>query len=344
MLNLDVRFWTYNYIFPEAFVLLILLWVIIGIWIFKKTKSGFKISSFAGLNDSSSSVWVRLIFPYISKVLLLLSALFLVFGIAGPHRFREDQIRQMKYAEGIDIVLSLDISGSMMARDFEPNRLGAAQRVSAEFVRNRPNDRIGLVLFEGEAFTSCPVTSDHETLLRKIAEIRPGVLETYSTAIGMGLGVAVNRLRDDDLKSKVIVLMSDGVSEAGEIDPYTATELAKAKNIRVYTIGIGTNGLAPFPVETPFGIRYVQEPVKIDEEALTYIAEQTGGKYFRATDDQALEEIYDIINEMEKTKVLDDFSRLEVPLESKPFFLVSIIFLILSVLVSKFLLRGIAHE
>jgi Ca-activated chloride channel family protein len=250
----------------------------------------------------------------------------------------------MQYSEGIDIVLSLDISLSMLARDFEPNRLESAKRVAAEFVSNRPNDRIGLVLYEGEAFTACPVTTDHVMLMKKIAEIKPGVLETNSTAIGMGLGVAVNRLRDDNLKSKVVILMSDGVSNSGEIDPYTATELAKNKNVRVYTIGIGSEGTAPYPQQTVFGVQYVQMPVEIDEEALMYIAENTGGKYFRATDEQALSEIYKVIDQMEKTEVIADFSRFEIPVQAKPFFLVALILMLLSVLFSKLILKGIAHE
>jgi Ca-activated chloride channel family protein len=344
MHNFDVRFWTYDYVFPEAFGLIILLWGVIGFWIFKRSKSGFKTSANARNLSMKSTIFQNVALPYLSRFLLFLSPFFLIFGIAGPHRLREDQINQMQYSEGIDIVLSLDISLSMLARDFEPNRLESAKRVAAEFVSNRPNDRIGLVLYEGEAFTACPVTTDHVMLLKKIAEIKPGVLETNSTAIGMGLGVAVNRLRDDNLKSKVVILMSDGVSNSGEIDPYTATELAKNKNVRVYTIGIGSEGTAPYPQQTVFGVQYVQMPVEIDEEALMYIAENTGGKYFRATDEQALSEIYAVIDQMEKTEMIADFSRFEIPVQAKPFFLVALILMLLSVLFSKLILKGIAHE
>lgn len=340
---LDVRFWTYDYIFPEAFFLIIVLWGIIGMWIFKRAKSGFLTSSNITEIHKTTSFFSRAILPYSSKILLFLAAFFLIFGIAGPHRLREDQIRQMQYSEGIDIVLSIDVSGSMLARDFEPDRLQAAKAVAAEFVLNRPNDRIGLVLFEAEAYTAFPVSSDHELLLKKISEIKTGELQP-GTAIGMGLGIAVNNLRDDELKSKVVILMSDGVSTAGEIDPYTATELALSKNVRVYTIGIGTNGIAPMPQYTPFGVHYSPEQVEIDEEALMHIAQQTGGKYFRATDNDALYEIYNIINAMEKTKVLDDFSRLEIPVQAAPFYLMSMILMMVSLLISKFILRGIKHE
>jgi Ca-activated chloride channel homolog len=344
MYNFDVRFWTYDYIFPEAFALIVVLWGVIGLWIFKRKKSGFKFSINTAHLNTGSYFYSNYILPYLTKVLLFFSALSLIFGIAGPHRLREDQIRQMQYTQGIDIILSLDISLSMLARDFEPNRLEAAKAVAAEFVRNRPNDRIGLVLYEGEAYTASPATTDHNMLLQKIAEIKPGVLETNSTAIGMGLGVSVSRLRDDNLKSKVVILMSDGVSNSGEIDPYTATELAKNKNVRVYTIGIGSQGTAPFPQQTVFGVQYVQVPVEIDEVALTYIAENTGGKYFRATDEQALYEIYQVIDQMEKTEMIADFSRFEIPVQSKPFYLSALVLMLLSLVSSKIILKGIAHE
>jgi len=344
MSDFDIRFWTYDYVFPEAFALIVLLWGVVGFWIFKKAKSGFRFSLNPAELDFSGNGIAQFVFPYLAKFLLFCSALFLIFGTAGPHRFNEEQITKMQYSEGIDIMLSLDISSSMMARDFEPNRLEASKRVAAEFVKNRPNDRIGLVLYEGEAFTACPATTDHAALLNKIGEVEPGVLETNSTAIGMGLGVAVTRLRDDNLKSKVVILMSDGVSNSGEIDPYTAAELAKNVNVRVYTIGIGTQGTAPFPQQTILGTQYVQVPVEIDEEALTYIAETTGGRYFRATDENALIEIYKVIDQLEKTEIAANFTRFEIPVQSKPFYLFAILFLVLSLLVSKFILKGIAHE
>jgi len=344
MNNFDLRFWTFDYLFPWAFALMAFVWELVGFWIFTKGKGKFFWSSSPKNAKTESQSWMGFIAPHVSKIFYLLALVSLTIGIAGPHRLNEDYVKQMQYSEGIDIIISLDISLSMLARDFVPNRLEASKRVAAEFVRNRPNDRIGLVLYEGEAYTACPATTDHKKLLQHIAEIKPGVLETNSTAIGLGLGVAVARLRDDNLKSKVIILMSDGVSNAGDIDPYTAAELAKNKNVRVYTIGVGSNGSAPYPVQTPFGVRNQQMEVDIDEEALTYIADQTGGKYFRATDDSALEEIYSIINQMEKTEIIGDFSKFQIPVQSKPFYITALLLALLGVIISKQLLRGIAHE
>jgi Ca-activated chloride channel family protein len=344
MSEFDLRFWTFDYLFPWAFALLAFVWALVGFWIYTKGKGKFFWSRSPKNIAGEDQAWIGIVLPHVSKLFYVLALVSLTFGIAGPHRLNEDYVKQMQYSEGIDIIISLDISLSMMARDFVPNRLEASKRVAAEFVRNRPNDRIGLVLYEGEAYTACPATTDHKKLLQHIAEIKPGVLETNATAIGLGLGLAVARLRDDNLKSKVIILMSDGVSNAGEIDPYTAAELAKNKNVRVYTIGVGSNGTAPYPVQTPFGIQNQQMEVDIDEEALTYIANQTGGKYFRATDDSALEEIYSIINEMEKTEMIGEFSKFQIPVQSKPFYITALLLALIGVLFSKQILRGIAHE
>jgi Ca-activated chloride channel family protein len=341
MIDFDLRFWTYNYAFPEVFWLFVFIWVLLGFWIFYKRKAGFKWNA---PRDRKSFGLSALFLASISKILMLIAVSSIIIGIAGPHRLNEENLKKMEYTEGIDIILSVDISLSMLARDFEPDRLEAAKRVAAEFVKSRPNDRIGLVLYEGEAYTACPATTDHTMLLQKIGEIKAGVLDTRQTAIGMGLGLAVARLRDDNLVSKVVILMSDGVSNAGEIDPYTAAELAQNKNVKVYTIGIGSRGTAPFPVQTVFGTRYQQMEVEIDEEALTFIAESTGGKYFRATDESALSEIYATIDEMEKTEVFSEFSRFEIPTQSAQFYLLGLAFLFLAVLTSKVLLKGIAHE
>ncbi len=341
MPDFDLRFWTYSFTTPEAFWLFVPLWLLLGYWIFSKRGIGLKMNLSQGKSERLAS---GSILPYISKLLMMLAASSVIVGIAGPHRFEEDTLKKMEYTEGIDIILSLDISLSMLARDFEPNRLESAKKVAAEFVKGRPNDRIGLVLYEGEAYTAAPATTDHAMLLKKISEIEAGKLDTRQTAIGMGLGLAVARLRDDNIKSKVIILMSDGVNNAGDIDPYTAAEMAKAKNVKVYTIGIGSKGTAPFPVQTPFGTRYQQMEVEIDEEALTFIAETNGGKYFRATNEAALAEIYATIDQMEKTEVYSEFTRLEIPTESAQFYLLGLLLMILSVVVSKLLLRGIAHE
>ncbi|MCB0480365.1 MAG: VWA domain-containing protein [Flavobacteriales bacterium] len=204
--------------------------------------------------------------------------------------------------EGIDIILAIDISGSMLAEDFKPNRLEASKEVAVKFIEERPNDRIGLVVYSGESFTQCPLTTDHAVLKNLFLEIKNGMIED-GTAIGMGLATAVNRLKDSEAKSKVIILLTDGSNTTGSIPPLTAAEIAKSFGVRVYTIGVGTNGQAPYPVQTPFGIQYQQMEVKIDEATLQGIADATGGQYFRAVDKKKLEGIYQEIDKMEKSKI-----------------------------------------
>jgi len=204
--------------------------------------------------------------------------------------------------EGIDIVLTLDISGSMLARDFRPDRLEASKNVATEFISGRPYDRIGLVVFSGESFTQCPLTTDHAVLINLLREIRSGMIED-GTAIGEGLATAVNRIKDAGGKSKVIILLTDGMNNRGIIAPLTAAEIAKTFNVRVYTIGVGTRGVAPYPVQTPFGVKFQDMQVEIDEDVLQKIADMTGGKYFRATDNEKLVQIYSEIDRMEKSKL-----------------------------------------
>jgi Ca-activated chloride channel family protein len=212
-----------------------------------------------------------------------------------------DNLREVT-TEGIDIMVSLDISGSMQAMDFKPNRLEAAKEVAIEFISGRANDKMGLVVFAAESFTQCPLTIDHATLINLIQDVNFGML-TDGTAIGMGLSTAVSRIKDSNAKSKVIILLTDGVNNRGEIHPLTAAELAKTFGIRVYTIGVGSHGTAPVPVNTVFGQQVQQMEVKIDEEMLREIADMTGGKYFRATNKNKLKEIYEEIDQMEKTKI-----------------------------------------
>jgi Ca-activated chloride channel family protein len=213
--------------------------------------------------------------------------------------------------EGIDIVLTLDISGSMLARDFRPDRLEASKNVATEFISGRPYDRIGLVVFSGESFTQCPITTDHAVLINLLREIQSGMVED-GTAIGMGLATAINRIKDSEAKSKVIILLTDGVNNKGEIAPATAAGIAKTYGIRVYTIGVGTQGMAPYPVQTPFGIQYQDMPVEIDEAILREISQTTGGKYFRATDNDRLIQVYSEIDKLEKSKIdVRQFSRKE---------------------------------
>ena len=213
--------------------------------------------------------------------------------------------------EGIDIVLAQDISGSMLARDFRPDRLEASKNIATEFISGRPYDRIGLVVFSGESFTQCPLTTDHAVLINLLREIQSGMIED-GTAIGMGLATAVNRIKDSKAKSKVIILLTDGVNNRGEIAPATAAGIAKTFGIRVYTIGVGTQGMAPYPVQTPYGIQYQDMPVEIDEAILQEIAQNTGGKYFRATDNDKLIQVYREIDKLEKSKIdVRQFSRKE---------------------------------
>jgi Ca-activated chloride channel family protein len=232
----------------------------------------------------------------------------LIIVLARPQK--TDRFQDVS-TEGIDIVLAQDISGSMLARDFRPDRLSAAKNIATEFISGRPYDRIGLVVFSGESFTQCPITTDHAVLINLLREIQSGMIED-GTAIGMGLATAVNRIKDSKAKSKVIILLTDGVNNRGEIAPATAAGIAKTFGIRVYTIGVGTQGMAPYPVQTPYGIQYQDMPVEIDEAILQEIAQTTGGKYFRATDNDKLIQVYKEIDKLEKSKVdVRQFSRKE---------------------------------
>jgi Ca-activated chloride channel homolog len=233
--------------------------------------------------------------------LRLITMALLIVALARPQSSKgEESIT----TEGLDITLTLDVSGSMMAEDFKPNRLEAAKKVAADFIKGRKNDRIGLVIFAAYSVTQAPLTLDYEVLLGLLDKIQIGVIQEDHTALGMGLANSVNRLKNSSAKSKVIILLTDGMNNAGEIDPLTAANLAKALKIKVYTIGAGTRGTAPVPVMHPiFGKQYELRQVEIDEDTLKKVAEQTGGKYFRATDEQSLASIYKEIEQLEKSKL-----------------------------------------
>ena len=232
----------------------------------------------------------------------------LIIVLARPQK--TDRFQNVS-TEGIDIMLVQDISGSMLSRDFKPDRIEAAKNIATEFISGRPYDRIGLVVFSGESFTQCPLTTDHAVLINLLREIQSGMIED-GTAIGMGLATAVNRIKDSPSKSKVIILLTDGVNNKGEIAPATAADIAKTFGIRVYTIGVGTQGMAPYPVQTPYGVQYQDMPVEIDEGILQQISQTTGGKYFRATDNDSLEKIYKEIDKLEKSKIdVRQFSKKE---------------------------------
>lgn len=232
-------------------------------------------------------------------ILRLLAVIFIITALARPQTMYEEQNVE---GEGVDIVLCIDVSGSMTAQDLTPNRLEAAKNVAIDFVNKRQTDRIAVVIFSGESFTQCPLTTDHRVLVSAIENIRNGLLED-GTAIGSGLGTSVDRLRESKSKSKVVILLTDGENNGGLIDPETAKEIAKAFKVKVYTIGVGTDGYAPMPVNTPMGIVMQQGKVSIDEKLLKEIASETGGKYFRAKDNEGLTGIYAEINNLEKSKV-----------------------------------------
>lgn len=234
--------------------------------------------------------------PFVLRMLVLA---LLIVGIARPRSASEGE---NIYTEGIDIVLVLDISGSMLAEDLRPNRIDAAKTVADQFIEGRKNDRIGLVIFAGQSFTQCPMTTDYRVLRNLLRQVKPGMVED-GTAIGMAIAQGTNRLKDSKAKSKVMILLTDGVNNRGEIDPLTATQIAQTFGIRIYTIGAGTIGTAPYPVQTPFGTRYQNVPVDVDEKTLQKIAEMTNGQYYRATNSRNLKQIYDEIDELEKTKI-----------------------------------------
>jgi Ca-activated chloride channel family protein len=241
--------------------------------------------------------------------------------------------------EGIDIMMILDISSSMLSQDFKPDRLEAAKRISTQFISGRPNDRIGLVVFSGESFTQCPLTTDHMSLINLFNSVHSGMIED-GTAIGLGLANAVSRIKDSDAISKVIILLTDGVNNRGSIEPMTAAEISKTFGIRVYTVGIGTRGMAPLPVRTPFGIQYQNMETDIDEDLLIKIAEMTGGQYFRAINNESLIKIYEDIDRMEKSKisVQEHHKKTE---EYLKFALVAALLLLLEILLRYTVLRNL---
>jgi len=265
-----------------------------------------------------------------------LTLIFLIIALARP---QSTDSRRNVTTEGIDIMISLDISGSMLAMDFEPNRLEAAKDVATEFVAGRDNDKMGLVIFAAESFTQCPLTVDHAALTNLIRDVDLNMLRD-GTAIGLGLATSVKRIKESDAESKVIILLSDGVNNKGEIHPLTAAEIAQSFGIRVYTIGVGSHGTAPFPVNTVFGQQVQEMEVRIDEEMMQQIADMTGGRYFRATDKTKLREIYNEIDQLEKTKIeVKEYSRRSE--EFIPFALLALAFLLSEVLLRNTILRNL---
>lgn len=272
--------------------------------------------------------------PFVLRVVALTM---IVFVLARPQSSDNWQNTEI---EGIDIMMTIDVSTSMLSEDLKPNRLEAAKDVAAQFINGRPNDNIGLTIFAGESFTQCPLTVDHEVLLNLFKNVQCGLVED-GTAIGLGIANAVTRLKDSKAKSKVIILLTDGTNNAGAVSPLTAAAIAKQFGIRIYTIGVGTNGEAPYPFQTAMGIRYQNIPVEIDEQLLREIASTAGGEYFRATSNSKLKEVYEEIDKLEKTKLnVREFSTKEE--EYQPFALVALIAVILELALRATILRRIA--
>jgi len=289
---------TYQY--PEYFWLFAIIPFMI-VWYFYKKKNSqaaVRFSSTAGFKGADKNFMRYL--RHILFIFRIIVISLLIMILARP----QSVITESNTTEGIDIVIALDISGSMLAMDFEPNRLEASKDIAIEFINKQESDRIGLVIFSGESFTQCPITTDHATLINLFKEIKQGMIED-GTAIGHGLATAVNRLKDSDAKSKVVILLTDGVNNRGNIDPLTAADLAAKYKIRVYTIGVGKQGWAPYPVQTIFGTSTQKVEVEIDEENLKIISQKTDGQYFRAIDNESLKQIYKEINKLEKSKIRD---------------------------------------
>lgn len=288
---------------PHYLWLLTLLAPMTAYYVWRTMQGGaaIRISTVAGVLHAPKTV--RHYLRHLPFALRAAAFALLVVALARPQDI-EQNVRTN--TEGIDIVLAIDVSASMLARDFRPDRITAAKEVAGSFVADRYGDRIGLVVFAAEAFTQSPLTTDQSTLQTLLARIRSGLIDDSGTAIGNGLATAINRLRESDAKSKVIILLTDGVNNRGQIAPMTAAEIARAQGIRVYTIGVGTEGTAPYPAVDIYGQPtgdVVMAKVEIDEKTLGAMADLTGGKYFRATDNAKLKAIYDEINQLEKSKV-----------------------------------------
>ena len=322
---------------PTYLYLLLLLIPMIGwyIWKLRKSQASLQVSSSEAFDAPGASSW-KVYLRHVPFVLRMAAIAILIIILARP---QSTNSWQNTSTEGIDIVMAMDISSSMLAQDFKPNRLEASKDVAASFINGRPNDNIGLVVFAAESFTQCPLTTDHTVLLNLFKDIQPGIIQD-GTAIGLGLANAVSRIKDSQAKSKVIILLTDGVNNAGEIAPVTAAEIAKTFGIRVYAIGVGTQGTAPYPFQTAFGVQYRDIPVEIDEPTLKQIAATTGGQYFRATDNTSLKEIYSEIDKMEKTKIsVQQYSKKQE--EYKNWALLLFALLLVEILLRNTLLRNI---
>jgi Ca-activated chloride channel family protein len=300
----------------------------------KRNTASIQVSSTASVFKAPKTI--RHYLRHLIFVCQMIAIAFFVIVLARP---QSSSNWENVTTEGIDIIIALDISSSMLARDFSPDRLEAAKNVAMEFISGREYDRMGLVVFAGEAFTQCPLTTDRAVLLNLFKDIESGLIED-GTAIGNGLATGVSRLKDSEAVSRVVILLTDGENNRGEVAPMTAAEIAKTFGIRVYTVGVGSVGMAPYPVQTPFGIELRDMEVKIDEELLTQIATITGGQYFRATSNRKLEEIYKEIDKLEKSKIdVQQYSRKSE--EFLSFAILGALFLIASLFLRTTIFRNI---
>ena len=289
-----------NYTFENSeFFYLLVLPLALLIWYVLKHNSSSSTILFSGTQAINTKPTIKQQLRHLPALLKIGAAALMIIALARP---QSSTNWEESTTEGIDIVLAMDISGSMLAQDLKPDRLEASKNVAMDFINKRKNDRVGLVIFAGESFTQCPLTTDHNVLINLFKDVKSGMVDD-GTAIGMGLATAVNRLKDSEAISKIIILLTDGVNNSGMVPPLTAAEIAQKFGIRVYTIGVGTEGFAPYPFQTAFGIRYQEVEVKIDEKTLQDIATLTDGKYFRATNNNSLKEIYKDIDALEKSKI-----------------------------------------
>lgn len=323
---------------PKLLWGLLIIPAVIVWYIFRQKKQDASVR-FSDMNgfESLPKSW-RVYGRHLLFVLQMAALALLIVAIARPQSTSTSETSNI---EGIDIILAQDVSGSMLARDLKPDRLEASKKMAADFVEGRPTDRMGLVVFSGESFTQVPLTTDHGIMLSMLKELKSGMIED-GTAIGDGLATAINRLKDSEAISKVIILLTDGLNNAGSVDPYTAAELAKLYGIRVYTIGVGSYGTAPYPVPTIFGMQYQQMKVEIDEKMLTTIANNSGGKYFRATSNQKLSEIYDEIDKLERSKIeVTEFRHVHE--EFYPLVALALVLLLVEFLLRKTVFRTISE-
>ena len=321
----------------EFFYLFVLVAAMIVWYALKQKKSSASIQTSSLMALEGAKTGWRVYLRHLVFALRVVAVSLLIIVLARP---QSTNSWENTHTEGIDIVLALDISGSMLAEDFKPNRLEASKDVAIKFINGRQNDKIGLVVYSGESFTQCPLTTDHAILINLFKDIKNGMIED-GTAIGRGLATAVTRLKESTAKSRVVILLTDGVNTAGDISPMTAAEIAKTFGVRVYTVGVGTMGMAPYPTKDFFGRKvYQQMEVEIDEETLRDIARMTDGKYFRATSNTKLKQIYEEIDKLEKSKIeVKEYSKKQE--EYLPFAVLAALLLILEVLLRLTVLRNI---